>query len=442
MKSKAEQPNARVGTGVSPRAQIAIVATMLLVWIVAALDKLIVFLLVGPIRADLGVTDFQMSFLLGVAFALAFAIGGLPFGYLADRMQRRHQIFIALMAWSLFSMACGLVSGFVGLLVLRALVGFAEAAFPPARDSMVADAVSPSRLGLATAVMTSGGVIGGGLGLVMGGVLTNLAGSTPIVFGPLVIKPWQMVFLITGASGLVLLPLLLTIPEPRRAERAAPAGEVPAGFGTLLRQNWQFYGGVLLAMSVMSAVSNGVTAWSPAYLNREFGMSMMQAGLNLGVIQTISILASLALSGWGIDFFYRRGIGNIHLWWIVGAAAIGGPLGVLAYQLTDARSFLTTFALFNLINLGYSVAAAAVLQIRTPSQFRGRIAALYYMLINIVGFGAGPTLVAGIAEFLLRDAGSLGPAISALVAIGNSLAILLLVAPLWRAQDSYISAPS
>jgi MFS family permease len=419
-----------------------LVITMLLVWIVAAVDKLVMFLLVEPIRQDIGVSDFQMSFLVGTAFALAYAAGGVPFGYLADRVQRKWQIFFALLAWSVFSMACGFAGGFLVLLLMRGFVGLAESAFPPARDSLVADAIPPHRLGLANAVMTSGGVLGGGIALIIGGLVSGAVGTAPTEIAGMELKPWQLVFLVTGGAGLLLLPLLLVLPEvPRRHYAATP--EV-TGFGSLMRKRWRFYVGVAGATGMLSAASNGMTAWTPAFLHREFGISMMEAGVTLGTVQTIAILFSFLISGWGIDFLFRKGIGRVHLKWTLIATALGAPCYLVAFQMPSLLLFYAFYIVGLVISLGYAVALVSAIQIETMPQYRGRAAAFYYLVLNIVGFGLGPTFVAAVTDFMLEDSARVGEAIVLTVGSLSALAVVFVVLALRQrgAEPDPVAGPA
>lgn len=70
-------------------------------------DRLIISLLVAPIRADLEISDFQLSLLQGAAFGVFYAACALPIGALVDHYSRLKLIFWGVCLWSLATVACG-----------------------------------------------------------------------------------------------------------------------------------------------------------------------------------------------------------------------------------------------------------------------------------------------------------------------------------------------
>ena len=113
------------------------VALLLLLNVVALLDRQAISLLVGPIRADLGVSDVQISLLQGFAFATLYSLCAIPLGWAVDRFSRRLVIFCGVFTWGLATVACGLAHDFTTLLAARCFVGLGEAALAPAAFSIL-----------------------------------------------------------------------------------------------------------------------------------------------------------------------------------------------------------------------------------------------------------------------------------------------------------------
>jgi len=125
------------------------VAVLFGLYVFSWLDRLIISMLVEPIKGDLALSDFQMSLLLGPAFALSYAFFGLPLGWAVDRWSRRWIIFGGVTTWGLATAACGLAQSFETLLIARILVGVGEACMIPAAYSLLADEFPRERLTVA-----------------------------------------------------------------------------------------------------------------------------------------------------------------------------------------------------------------------------------------------------------------------------------------------------
>jgi len=135
------------------------------------IDRQILSLMVGPIRADLGISDSAFSLLHGLAFAVFYTLLGVPIGRLADRRNRRNIIALGVAFWSLATVCCGLARSFWQLFAARVAVGVGEAALSPAAYSMLADLFPKEKLGRAIGIYSSGVFVGIGLSFIIGGML-------------------------------------------------------------------------------------------------------------------------------------------------------------------------------------------------------------------------------------------------------------------------------
>ena len=89
-----------------------VVAILVATAVLSYTDRQVLSLLVDPIRADLGISDTEISLLLGTAFAVVYGLAGIPIGLLADRTSRRNLIFVGVVVWSLGTLACGFSRSF------------------------------------------------------------------------------------------------------------------------------------------------------------------------------------------------------------------------------------------------------------------------------------------------------------------------------------------
>ena len=179
-------PASQAATPPSARSGWWAVAVFLVLTIVSQLDRQMLNLLVVPVRADLGISDFQVSLLQGFAFAVFYATFGLPLGWLIDRYSRRHIIFAGVSLWAIAASACGLARTYGQLLAARMTVGIGEASLAPASYSLLGDLFRKDRLTLPMSVMGAGNKLGiSAATLIDGGLLAALpaAGLTFAGFG-------------------------------------------------------------------------------------------------------------------------------------------------------------------------------------------------------------------------------------------------------------------
>src|SRR5262245_34258086 len=167
-------------------------------------DRTIMSVLVVDIRKDLGLSDRDMGWLLGPAFATVHLLAGLPLARLADRASRRAIISLGLLAWSAMTALCGMAQGFGQLLAARMGVGIGEAAGSPPSHSLISDYLPPDRRARGLAILPVGATLGIGLGMVVGGWINQVWG-------------WRAAFLSVGLPGIALALLVwLTLREPPR----------------------------------------------------------------------------------------------------------------------------------------------------------------------------------------------------------------------------------
>ena len=190
---------------------------LVVVYVFNFLDRQIVSILAERIKADLGVSDAQIGFLYGTAFAVFYALFGIPLGRLADVWDRRRLIALGLAFWSAATAASGLARGFGQLAAARIGVGIGEASATPAAFSLLSDLFPPARRATVLAIYSSGIYIGAGLGLGLGGLIVDrwdaAFTNAPPPFG---LAGWQVAFLVVGLPGLLLAGWVTTLREPTR----------------------------------------------------------------------------------------------------------------------------------------------------------------------------------------------------------------------------------
>lgn len=396
-------------------------------YLLSMLDRTILSLMVGPIQADLKISDTQFGLLQGLAFAICYSLASLPIGWLVDRASRRTIISGGVALWSAMTVFSGLAKGFAQLFVARVGVGIGEASLNPAAYSMLADLFSGQRLARAIAIFSTGATVGAGLAYAFGGGLLQILGARPEVVLPLVggIRTWQVAFLFVGAPGLLLAVLILTLPEPRRPVLHSSDDHAWRALGLVLRRRALAFGLPTLAFSCMTLVNYAVWGWAPALLLRKHGFSSAQVGAAMGIAVGVFGALGTVLGGALTDSWKRQGradapmraglLGMIAaLPFSIGLALLHDSLAVVACLCGAVAALAST-----------SPGAMAGLQLITPPAQRGRISALFLIIVNLVGVGLGPLVVALLTDDVFRSKAAIHLSIAWVAAIFLPLGGLL-----------------
>ena len=392
------------------------------------LDRQLMTLLITPIKADLGLSDTQVSLLIGFAFVLFYVMAGIPISRLVDRGPRKWIVGFGIAFWSVMTAACGLAQNVWQLTLARMLVGVGESCNAPATYSMTSDMFPREKLALPISVIGIGTIFGSGMALLIGGILivwlTELGPQTFPVVGTL--KPWQMTFVIVGLPGVLWAILMMaTIPEPPRrgSTSDAPTPSFVATVGYLWDRGSAF-GPMFLANAIKAMLSFGVTVWSPVFFERKFGYAPGEPGPTLGIISLIVSPLGLILGGWLATRMAAKGYkdANMRMVFLVTIPLI--PTAVL-FPLVD--QVWLAFALVGLSlflgSLGSGPANAAIQSV-TPGRMRGTTTAIYIAIYNVIGYGLGPLVVGWFNDNVFGESG-IDKSMVALALISGPLGLLL-----------------
>ena len=195
-----------------------VTVVLVIVYVFNFIDRQIVTILAEEIKADLGISDAQIGFLYGTAFAVFYAIFGIPLGRLADTWTRKNLIAIGIGFWSLMTALSGTARSFASLAAYRVGVGIGEASATPAAFSMLSDYFRPAMRATVLAIYSSGIYIGAGIGIFLGGWIVDAWGTAYPVpsLAPFGLKGWQAAYLAVGLPGLAMAVWVATLREPVR----------------------------------------------------------------------------------------------------------------------------------------------------------------------------------------------------------------------------------
>jgi MFS family permease len=358
---------------------------MTIVHMLSFIDRQILSILAEQIREDLGLTDAQLGFLYGTAFAVFYTLFGIPLGRLADRWRRGRLMAIGLALWSAMTALSGFATSYAFLAIARLGVGVGEASASPAAFSMQADLFPKGLRGRANAIYSAGVYLGMGFSLPLGGAISQGWDRAYGDKAPLGLAGWQAAFIGVGLPGLLVAAWVWSLREP---QRLGVHGEpLPASYDGA----WRSF------VDELFALIPPLTLWSVSRYRGELSRNILiMAGL--AAATTLLVLWS----------------GDIAQWSVVGVAVYAVASWIQVLRLRDPPTFRLIWATPELVLalIGF-----------------GSLALITYS----VGFWAAPY---AIRTFHL-SAPEVGLAIGIPAAVASGLGVLLggWLSDVWRRRN-------
>ena len=412
-----------------------LVCTLLIFYIFSFIDRQIISLMVGPLKRDMGVNDSWIGLLQGPAFAIFYTLCGVPIGRLADRMNRKKIIAVGVVLWSLMASLCGLAKSFAQLFLARIGVGVGEATLSPAAYSMITDAFPREKLGRAFSVYNMGISIGAGTALLVGGTVAVAVSAPGQTFDlPLVgeVRGWQFLFIVTGAPGLLLPLLLLTVRDPKRrgmfrtADNVVPDRLPLREVLAFMRKNGHFYSPHFIAMAMMAMLGYAVGAWLPEVMARTYGIKPGTVGQVLGTSTIIVNTIGIFVAGRICDRLHSKGHSDAPIWVCFGVAIAVVVTSALPAFMPTATVGLVMMCVAGFPFHGYVAMGPMAVNQVTPNQMRAQVSSVYLFTVNLIGLGLGPYIPPLISDYILRDPTQLRWGLLIVVVFAGTVAAILL----------------
>jgi MFS family permease len=393
-------------------------------------DRQVLNLLVEPIRLDLQVSDTQISFLQGLAFAVTYILMSVPLGRMVDKYNRVGIMIGGVLIWSATTVACGLSRTYSQLLFARFGVGAGEAALTPAAWSVLADYFRPTKLALPISVYLMGPYLGAGLAMIAGAEVLDWSRDVQEVSLPIVgvVAPWQATFIAVGLPGVLIAGLLATIREPKRKGRQGALREVP-GWRAVLRYMWQrkkVYAALHLGVPFIVVMLYGLQAWTPTILLRVYGWDLADAGRIYGTLALVTGSAGV-LSGPVLSrYLLGRGVLDAPLRVaVLGAGMATLSLATLPFQSSGAMALVSIGCASFFVTLPLAL-ITTVMQEVTPNNMRGVVNGMYVVTNNVLGLALGPTLVAASTDYVFQDTMAVAKSLALVAVFVGPIAVYLL----------------
>ena len=385
---------------------------LMLVYTLNFLDRQIVNILAEPIKRDLGLADWQLGMMTGLAFALFYTVLGLPIARLAERSNRPKIIAGSIIVWSGFTVLCGMAGNFWQLVLARIGVGIGEAGCTPAAHSLITDYTPKERRASAIAFYSIGTPLGSLIGLAMGGMIADAYG-------------WRTAFMVAGAPGVIIgLLCFFTLIETRGklvAQVAArKANQIDFKVALKVLANKKTFWLIAFAAAIKAFIGYGHAPFTASFFFRNHadqitelaatikaitGLALGPAGtvgIGLSAVSGIAGIFGVWLGGYIAD---RLGAKDLRAYVIVPAIAslVVIPIYITAVLVDDARLAFLLLALPAILgSLWYGPVYATAQSIVEP-RMRATTAAVMLFIINLVGLGLGPLFVGILSDMLANN---------------------------------------
>jgi MFS family permease len=358
-------------------------------YVVNYLDRYVISMLAGPIKAELGISDSAMGLLSGPVFALLYTGLGVPVAWLADRSSRRNLIAVGMAVWSGFTALSGLARSFGELALARFGVGIGEAAGAAPAHSLIADYFRAERRATALAIFQMGVPIGQMLGTVIGGLLVADLG-------------WRRVFMLVGLPGVaVALLLRLTLREPARPappRSQSLAGALQALLASLLvLMRIPTFRAIALGGMFASIAGTGFGFWLPQMFVRSHGMSLAQFGMSYGIVNGAAGVMGTLLAGLLADRLALLDP-RWRLRVAAGSVAFSMPLLIGICAVPDPRVAVWLSVPSGIIGAGYAPVLFAIAQSLAPERVRAVTSSVLILFITGGGMLIGPWVMGALSD--------------------------------------------
>ena len=374
-------------SGYGSRAYMNYVLFLLfLVFFVQQLDRGIIQVLIEPIKGELKINDSMIGFLVGPAFAVIFAVGGIPLGLLADRWSRKRLLLMCLTFWSTLTTVCGFAGSYGQLVVARMGVGIGEAGGAPCAVSMIADIFPPQRRASAMSFFYVGGA----------------ASMMAIFFGGAALAAaygWRVAFIVAGGLGVVVaLVILLSLKEP---QRGASEGILKVE-RVSVTETFRFIAGQrsivhsMTGMVMFQVTGTAIMSFIASFLMRSHGFTLMQVGMFVALGYGIGNLIGLLSGGFMADMLARRNVRWRTRMGLISAVGAGGFL-VLLLAVDTTRLLAVAFFGWSFSCGLFAAPTYGLFQSLVKSNMRATISSIQSVAGYAIGGSIGPVIV-GIAS--------------------------------------------
>lgn len=393
-------PTATDSVSFSPTYRYYVLGVLSLGFVCNTFDRTILGVLLEPIRFEFKLSDTQLGFLGGTAFAVFYAMMAVPLAMLSDRTNRRNVLAMCILGWSTMTALCGMAVNFGTLLAARIGTAIGEAGSTPPSHSLIADYFPLSRRGTALSIYALGAPIGAVLGNTWGGWGNELFG-------------WRFTFIMAGLFGIpIALVALFTVKETPRGCSDKVARSVATGAAPPLSEVVAFFWRhksfrhLCMAAALHAFVLYAAGTFNAAFFMRSHQMSSGAVGSWLALLAAVGAIGTF-FGGFLSDKLSVRTRDRRWYLWLPGLGTVACvPFQFLAYLSPSLWVALPAFMMVAILAMTYFAPAAAMTQALATVRMRAVGVSILLLVQTLVGLGLGPFLIGMLSDQLSSFAGA------------------------------------
>jgi len=313
--------------------------------------------LLPMIREDFALTYTQAGFIAS-AFSIAYGIGQLPSGWLADRIGARIMITIGIVGVAASGLLVGLSQTYIMVVIFMVLMGIAGGGYHPSATPMISASVAPEKRGRALGIH----LIGGGISFFLSPLI---AAAIATVWG------WRGAYLTlsipTIIFGIIFYMLLKRVQAARGARRETTITPVKTPPVPGERRRLVV---IIILNTIIQATYLSIVTYIPLFLVDNFGISKEAAASMMALVYSGGLWAS-PLGGYLSDRVGRLPV-------ILTVCFITGPFIYLLNMVPHGIAFGAFLVVFGMVQAMRMPVSEAYVVDHTPESKRSTIMGIYY----------------------------------------------------------------
>ncbi|WDY59195.1 MFS transporter [Pseudomonas sp. PSKL.D1] len=434
------QPNTLAGQAAlaaPSRKRFFIMVLLFITVVINYLDRSNLSIAAPALTSDLGIDPIHVGLVFS-AFGWTYAAMQIPGGWLVDRVPPRILYTAALLLWSIATVMLGFAGSFIALFVLRMAVGALEAPAYPINSRVVTSWFPERERATAIGFYTSGQFVG-------------LAFLTPVLAWLQHQYGWHMVFVVTGAVGILWAVIWYAVYREPRDFKGANEAEIElireggglvdmqheqakakrafswADLGVVLtrRKLW----GIYLGQFCLNSTLWFFLTWFPTYLVKYRGMDFIKSGL-LASLPFLAAFVGVLCSGLFSDWLIRRGasVGFARKLPIISGLLIS--TAIIGANFVESTPLVIAFLALAFFGNGLASITWSLVSTLAPARLLGLTGGVFNFIGNL------SAIVTPIVIGFLASGDSFAPAITyiSVVALIGALSYILLVGKVERIE--------